>query len=275
MEFVIVDGEILKKKEANLTPFFLNRPRLYNFRIWYGYGGIPLLGENLNEITGFAGLTGIPLPALMENERELFRICKRMLNKNKLYRSGWLNFHLVAENEKTGLWITASPSQEFEFPLLEQGLLLRVAAHKKFSGNPLAKFQYYHHLTDEAEKTALAGSPYQNAIFFNEKEAVCDAIGAHIFFRKNQTLILPSPDTGCRDDVLRKTILALAMKSGLKILESAGIKKEELYGMHEVLLASTDYGIQWVMGIESKRYTRQYALVLHQKLNDYLKEKAR
>ena len=46
MEYVIVNGEIIKKEEANFTSFFWNNPLIFTKEIWFGFGGIPLFAEN-------------------------------------------------------------------------------------------------------------------------------------------------------------------------------------------------------------------------------------
>ncbi len=273
MEFVIVDGEIVKKEEANLTSFFWNEPQLVHDKIWYGFGSIPLFSESLKIILEYLNLIGARIPELLQNERELFRITKRMLNKNKFFRSGHIIIHLSIHNQNVHTLITSTPFKEIDFPFSEQGLLLHFSELKKFSGNPLSKFHFFHQFNEDVEKAVISCSSYQNAIFFNENNVVCDTIGANIFMLKNKTLITPSLETGCAEDILRSIILEIAVFLGLKVLESGSIKKEDLFQMNELFLVSMQNGIQWIMGIENKRFVRQKSIQIHQKLNEYLKQK--
>ena len=90
---------------------------------------------------------------------------------------------------------------------------------------------------------------------------------------KNKTLVTPSLETGCAEDILRSIILEIAVSLGLKVLESGSIKKEDLFQMNELFLAGVENGIQWIMGIENKRFVRHKSIQIHQKLNEYLKQK--
>jgi len=275
MEYIIVDGEILKKEEINLTPFFWNDPRLLHHKFWFGFGGIPLFSENVALLRKLMNTLGAEIPELFKNQRELFRITKRMLNKNKFFRSGHINFHLFIRNNKVNTVITSISFPEFDFPFSEQGLLLKFSELKKYSESPLSGFQAYHQFIEDAEKPVIADSQFQNSIFLNQKETVCDAAGANIFMMKNNTLVTSSPDTGCHIDILREIVLDIAISLGLKVLESGSIKKEDIFQMNEIFLVSEKNGVQWIMGIEKKRYFRQNSIIIHKKLNEFLKTKVR
>lgn len=273
MEFVIVDGEILKKEETNVTSYLWNEPQLLLFKIWFGYGGIPLFPESVARIRQYLNITGAEIPAILKNQRELFRLTKRMLNKNKFFRSGYVNIHLFIRKRKVNTLITSTAFATFEFPISEQGLLLQFSGFNKFSGNPLGKYHLQHQITEEAEKAEILNSLYQNSIFLNENNVICDAIGANIFMFKNNTLITPSLETGCIDDILRSLILEIAVSLGYKVLESASIKKKDLLQMNEIFLADSSNGIKWIMGVENKRFVRQNSIYIHKKLVEFLKNK--
>ena len=84
-------------------------------------------------------------------------------------------------------------------------------------------------------------------------------------------LITPSLQTGCFEDKLRNTILGIATNINLKVVESAKIKKEDLTEMDEIFLASEENGVQWVLGVENKRFLHLFSAKIHEKLNEYLK----
>ena len=88
---------------------------------------------------------------------------------------------------------------------------------------------------------------------------------------KGNALITPSLQTGCFEDKLRNTILEIASNFNLKVMESAKIKKEDLLQMDEIFIASEENGIQWILGVENKRFVHHYSAKIHEKLNEYLK----
>jgi hypothetical protein len=56
-------------------------------------------------------------------------------------------------------------------------------------------------------------------------------------------------------------------------VESENIYKEDVLQMNEIFIAGEEYGIQWLLGVENKRYVHRYSAIIHEKLNDYLKKK--
>jgi len=273
MEYVIVNGEIQKKEEADLSPFLWNLPHLLHQKIWYGFGGIPLFSENLTNIKQHLLVFGAKIPELFYNERELFRITKRLLNKNKYFRSGYINLQLFIQEQKTNFIITASAFSEFDFPFPEQGLLLQFSEQRKYSGNLLSQIFSSHQSIWKAETTILENNPLWNSIFLNDQDAVCDVISANIFMLKNKTLFTPSLKTGCSNNILRNIILKISERLHFEIQESENILKEDCFQMNEVFIASEQTGFQWILGIENKRFVRQNSLVIHQKLNEFLRNK--
>ena len=83
MAYLLANNHIYKESEAKLTPFLLNAPDVYKHSVWFGFGGIPLLDENLKILETELKMLGQDLPDLFKNRRELFRLLKRMLNKNR------------------------------------------------------------------------------------------------------------------------------------------------------------------------------------------------
>ncbi len=100
MAYVLANNNILKDSEANLTSFLLNAPFVVKHSIWFGFGGIPLLSENLAIIEQELKRLGYDLPPLFKNHRELFRLSKRMLNKNRFYRTGLITLQFFLNDDK-------------------------------------------------------------------------------------------------------------------------------------------------------------------------------
>lgn len=273
MEFLIVNNEIIRKDEANLTAFFWNEPLLFTHKMWFGFGGIPLFTENLKLIHQQLQLFNVPIWGILKNRRELFRITKRMLNKNKFYRSGLINFHIYIHDQNVNVVITSTAFSEFELPISTQGLLIHFSTLKKDSKNPHNRYSFANQLFWNLEQIENQNNPVQNSIFLNEKDAISDAISANVFMIKNKTIITPAIQTGCFVDNLRSHILEISAQLKLKILESEKITKNEILDMNEVFLASEAKGIEWVLGIGIKRFVHQVSIEIRQELNAFLKGK--
>jgi branched-subunit amino acid aminotransferase/4-amino-4-deoxychorismate lyase len=273
MDFLIINGEITRKIEANLTHLFWDEQVVLSQKIWFGFGGIPLFNKNIDFLCQQLNTLNIEIPEFLKNTRELMRISKRMLNKNKLYRSGLINIQLFIFNSKINYVITSSSFAEFEFSISKQGMLVDFAEIQKYSLDKHARYSFYNGKLWEIAKAQIRSSAYQNSIITNENEMICEGISSNIFMIKDNALITPSLNSGCFEDTIRNPILEIASNLQLKIVEISNIKKERIIEMNEVFFASEEYGIKWVLGIERKRFVHQITLQINEQINNYLKEK--
>ena len=274
MDFLILNGKIIKKEEVNLTGLMFNSEFRLKQKAWYGFGGIPLFHENLSLIKHQAELLKMPLPRLFKNTRELFRITKRLLNKNKFYRSGYVSFNIFRNGVTSDLLITSSAFPDFEFPFSEKGKLIAVSSQKKHSQNDFNHFGFFNETLWYTTLLKLHGTHFQNAVLTNEKNRVCECAFSNIYFMKNKQLITPSLNTGCFNDTLRPLILETARILKFEVIESESVHPDDIKNMDEVFLASEQLGVQWVMGVENKRFLHRHSTQIHEKLNEFLKKKS-
>jgi len=271
--FVTINGKVVEKEEINLSYLFWEDRLEVSQKCWFGFGGIPLLKENLELLVQQMETVKIPLPALFQNKRELFRVTKRMLNKNKFYRSGFIHFRVFCHNEQVTSLITSEAFETFDFPFSENGVLVNYSDYTKHSENPLNPFQFYNQPLWDVAQAQLQNTLFQNSIFLNENHTVCEGIHANLFFIRDKELITPALSTGCYHDVLRSIVLKLAAETNLKVTESDHIQPDDVLQMNEIFMAGETLGMQWVLGVENKRYIHLYSLLIHKKLNQYLKAK--
>lgn len=264
MEFLIANGAVAGKDEKNLNHILTEYSFRLSQKVWYGYGGIPFFNENLDQVKSQVEALRLPLPKEFENRRELFRLIKRMLNKNKFYRSGYVHFQLFWIENKVQTLITANAFQEFDFPFSEPGLLVTVSSLIKNSQNPFNRFPFFNEMLWKAGLSEIRQSPYQQVLFLNENQSVCESAGANIFLVKGSTLLTPALSTGCCEDVLRSYVLETAKTAGLQVAEVNGIEEAEIFEMDEIFTASESAGIHWILGVENKRFLHYYSGKIHE-----------
>jgi len=274
MDFLIINGEIIRKEDANLTHLLWDEPFVLSQKIWFGFGGIPLFNKNIDFLTQQLEVFQIITPAFLKNRRELFRISKRMLNKNKFYRSGIIKIQLFIAESGIDYTITPVAFPEFDFPILEKGLLVNFSESKRRPENLLNRHLFYNKTNWKIKRYQLRDSGFQNSILINKSGMVCEGIESNIFMIKENVLIVPSLDSGGFEDTIRETIFNAAKLAGLKIAELPNIKKEHVLEMNELFFASEEFGIQWILGVENKRFVHEITKQIHKKLNDVLKNKA-
>lgn len=270
---IVLDGKVLEKDEVNLTPLLLNGAFMISQKFWFGFGGIPLFSENIGLLSRQMEILQLPLPGMLKNERELFRLTKRMLNKNKYFRSGLVSLQIFMNGDEPLIMITSETSEQFRFPFHENGIFLNFSPIKKQVPPELSRFAFFNRPLWKAAGAGLRGSILQNSVLLNENNQVCECIGANLFMIKGNTLTTPALETGCYEDLLRNLILKIAGEQKIKVLESHKISKEEMLTMNEIFIASEETGIQWVLGIENKRFVHHFSEIIYEQLDCRLKEK--
>lgn len=273
--FVIADGNILEKNELNLTGLYEDEPFVLSQNIWFGFGGIPLFDENLDDISDQIEALKLPFPKILANRRELFRLTKRMLNKNKFYRSGNVQIQFFWHEKRVNSVISSLAFVEFDFPFSMHGLLVNFSTLKFLSSSLYNRFAFSKKPGWNIQALQLRNSNYSNSIVLNENEAICEGLFANIFFISGKVLFTPSPDTGCFIDVTRNYILEIAPKFGLKVIESKSLYKNNIQEMDEIFLCSEERGVQWILGVENKRYIHHFSAIIHHTFNQLLESKVK
>ena len=270
MDSLIADGEILKSTEY--VPFRYENSVVLTQKIWFGHGGIPLFSENIATVKQQLDIFNAPVPPLFNNEKELFRITKRLLNRMRYFRSGIITLNAFAGHSVTNFHITAEAFGEFSFPVSKQGIMLGFAEQMKLSKNKLSQFAFYNLPLWKTTVAEIRNSSCKNVVFLNENGFVTDCLGANVYGVKKGELITPSIETGCYIDLLRAHVIGVAEELSLKINETATLRKEELIQMDELFIASEANGIEWVMGIGNKRFVHAVSDMVQVRLNEKLKE---
>ncbi len=86
-------------------------------------------------------------------------------------------------------------------------------------------------------KHAAADAGYDDALMLDWRGQVAEATGANIFFLQNGVLHTPTPDCFL-DGITRRTVIALARKRGIDVVERA-IWPEELAGFEQAFLTGS------------------------------------
>lgn len=274
MRFIILDGKILEKKDVLLPEEFTKNRLAMSQKMWYGYGGIPLFPENMDLLRTQAVVLKLPFPADFENNRELFRLIKRMLNKNRFYRSGHVHMQIFYGKDSIHTLVSSTTFSEFAFPFSEEGILAAFSTQKKFTPNVMNRMPFFNERLWQTALSEIIDTPFHQSIILNEKDSACECAFSSLYFISGNELITPSYRSGCHENALRRLVIEAAEKLGLKTNEAAFISQDEILEADEIFCASEEWGIQWILGIEQQRFIHYYSEKIAEELNVLLKIKA-
>jgi branched-chain amino acid aminotransferase len=102
-------------------------------------------------------------------------------------------------------------------------------------------------------KHAAERKGYADALMFDWRGQIAEATGANIFFVKDGKLHTPTPDCFL-DGITRRTVIALAEKRGLEVIERA-ILPEEMAGFEQCFLTGTAAEVTPVSEIGPYRFS--------------------
>jgi branched-chain amino acid aminotransferase len=117
-------------------------------------------------------------------------------------------------------------------------------------------------------KHAAEAKGYADALMFDWRGHVAEATGANIFFVKDGKLHTPTPDCFL-DGITRRTVIELARKRGLEIIERT-ILPDEMEGFEQCFLTGTAAEVTPVSEIGPHRF--QVGEITTTLMNDYSAE---
>ena len=100
-------------------------------------------------------------------------------------------------------------------------------------------------------KREAAKNGFDEAIMLNSTGKVSEATGENIFVVKNQELLTPSLGSSILKGLTRDSILFLAQKLGIKVVERE-MGRSELYTADEIFLTGTAAGIAPILSVDRR-----------------------
>ncbi|MFH1125563.1 MAG: aminotransferase class IV, partial [Candidatus Altiarchaeota archaeon] len=131
-----------------------------------------------------------------------------------------------------------------------KGVRVGFSKVKHYSKNPLNKIKTTNYLQTALRKKEALKRGLDDVIVLNEKGNVVEASTSNIFMvDKNKTLITPKTEDGCLPGITRKTIIEIARRLGIRIVERS-IKPNKLLKAKEAFITNSMLEIVPVARIE-------------------------
>jgi len=205
-----------------------------------------------------------------------------LIQKNKLY--GDVRCRLTVFREDGGLYtpesnkinylIELSPLKTETYELNYKGLLVDVFEDER---KPLSQFSQYKNANSLL--FVLAGLCKQklqcnDVLITNTNQLIIEGLASNLFWIKDGTVYTPLRSSGCVAGVMRKQVIRVLKTNNRPLIETSGATIDTLLNADEVFLTNAIQGIQWIVGLQDKRFycklTKEISQLLLKELANYM-----
>ncbi|MBS2097897.1 aminotransferase class IV [Carboxylicivirga linearis] len=200
-----------------------------------------------------------------------------LINKNRLF--GDVRVRLTIFREDGGLYtpngnkanylIETSGLDTHYYTLNSKGLLLGNYTEDNKSINRFSRFKSANSLLFVLAGLFKKENRFDEVLISNEKNLIIETLASNLYWIKNGEVYTPRRTSGCVEGVMRKQIITLLINNGYKVVEVEGTSINELLAADEIFISNAIQGIQWVVGIENKRYFCKIVKDINRLLNDW------
>lgn len=273
--YLCYNGEFLLPKELNITAE--NRSFKYGdgvFETFRCFGSVaPLFDLHYNRLVRALTVLGINIKSLPSRE-VLLRKIELLINKNKFFISS--RIRLAVYRNEGGLYtpttndcsyvMEASPLETKEFTLNARGLVASDYYEMQKAPSPISPFK-----TSNSLLFVLAGlfkkkNSLTEVFIQNTDGKIIEALASNLFWFKNKYLLTISVSAGCVDGIMRHVVIKTAEDMGMKVIEIPGVDMKELMDADELFVTNSVQGINWIVGIDEKRFYNTKTIQLHREL---------
>lgn len=274
--YIWLNGEFTRENQSILT--LDNRSFLYGDGFFESIHAFGTEAKHINyhftRIVKSLSLLGMNKPSFLTPDF-LSNEITRLLNKNRYFNSTRVRVTLfrkegglyTPEQNDISIAIQAKPLNTKFYEFNQKGLVVDLFTELRKPINYLSPIK-----SCNAILYVMAGkykqlSKVDDCILINDQNRIVEAISSNIFIVKGEKIFTPSLDEGCVAGVMRQVVIGLASRCGYKVFDKETIEVDSLIEADELFLTNAIKGIQWVVGLQQKRFFGLVSKRLSDELN--------
>jgi branched-chain amino acid aminotransferase len=243
-QIVFLNGALVPRSQARISPFDLGFLYGYGlFETMRAYSGhIFRLDKHLERLRQSAALIGLPVDAF-----DLEKACYDTLKTNKLDDARIRLTVSMGEGEaipdppkqpRPTVLVTASRYTPPSAETYRNGYKALVSSIRQNSRSPLSRLKTASYLSNILARKEAKAAGADEALLLNERSNLCEGSTSNIFLVSGGTLITPGVESGCLPGITRQTVIELANRLGIKVVEREA-QLEELMRADEAFLTNS------------------------------------
>lgn len=248
--YVSLNGKLVDSKTLQVSP--LNEAFLYGYGLFETIkifeGKMYFLKEHIERLKN--GCITLNL-SLIYDYKTLEEYCYELIRKNQLI-SGGIRISYSKKNNEYFLLITTRKNNYTE-DSYKRGFKLCFADIKRNPYSPLVYLKSNNYLESLLARQKALEMNYNEAVFININEKICEGTISNLFFIKNRAVYTPDTKCGLLSGILREKVIDIINSIDLELCIGE-FEKENLFKADEIFLTNSLMDIMPVSKLEDKKF---------------------
>lgn len=274
--FILYNGEYHFKDEFGLS--YKNRAFCYGdalFETMHANGTeIQFFSDHITRLMYGMDILKMEIPSVIETghiEKEIIKL----LHKNKLYQG--VRIRLTVFRNEGGKYTPQNNTISYlaeteyiendQYEINQKGLVIDLFRDIKKPANKLSNLKSANALLYVMAGLYANNKALGECILLNEHNHLVEGISSNLFLVKGNIVSTPPLKDGPVAGIMRKQILKIADKYGLKVNYERSLKESDLLEADEVFLTNSVTGIRWALAYKDRRFFNNISRQFVDKLN--------
>lgn len=248
--YVCLNGKLIHSNDIHISP--LNEGFFYGYGLFETIkvyeGKMFFLKEHMERMKKSVDVINLKF---IYDEEVIKSYCRELIKKNKL-KNGGIRISYSKNNNDFWLLITTRQNTYTE-ENYKTGSKLCFADIKRNPYSPIVYLKSNNYLENLLERQRAKELGFDESIFFNINQRVCEGTISNVFFIKNKTVYTPSIECGILSGILRNKVIEIINNLDLK-LSIGEYEKQDLYNADEIFLTNSLMDIMPVSLLEDRKF---------------------
>lgn len=253
-KYILVNGSFVPTEEYRIS-LPESEAFLFSEKIRAIRSAFPFFRETLEMIKLKLLLFNQSFPEFTGNDGSEFkRQMERTLTKNKHFLGAVLIVTFRFTEKGIHYSIQSEKLDNIGFDLNEKGLYVGIFDQIRKPVSSLSNLSVGSEIYWNIAKIYLRDSMLDQLLLLNSYDQIIETPESNIYLIKGKTIRGASNAQGAYIDITRSLMLHIFGKLNLEYTEDEGITDKDIRESEEILIVNSVDGIQWILGLEDKRF---------------------
>jgi len=243
--FVSINNKFINKDDANIS--------IFSEGFCYGFGLFETIKIENEKIIFFDEHIERLINSTKELDMEfsqdiesLKKHCYELINKNYI-KKGVLKI-ILTKNNTNSILIISNSERYYENNVYDKGFKIKLSKIKRNQFSVLPYIKSNNYMENYIERKIALENGYDEILFLNIDNKVCEGAISNIFYIKNNIIYTPKVECGLLPGIVRKKIIKLVKDLGCILIEDK-FSLDEVLSADEVFLTNSKNNLYSVLGI--------------------------